>query len=226
MSTIPILLGLVLAVPANSDESVLGAAGLPATDKAILNFFNKRSQPPPGRAAIEQLARALGSNNPAEADDAHAELLGIGPPVVSVLRDVANRVDDSPRFKTGETNLANDRGASGRPPAHRCCPIARLSEIAGRSGGPVGLPARCGQRPGFRGNRLGPRLSQLTGRQGRSSPVGRSQEPKGVYPRCRCASVMQSWRHSLLEGRSAPADRLRPGRPVPGSRGAGRCARC
>jgi len=93
MSTIPILLGLVLAVPANSDESVLGAARLPATDKAILNFFHKRSQPPPGRAAIEQLARALGSNNPAEADDAHAELLSIGPPVVSVLRYVANRVD-------------------------------------------------------------------------------------------------------------------------------------
>ena len=93
MSTIPILLGLVLAVPANSDESVLGAARLPTTDKAILNFFHKRSQPPPGRAAIEQLARALGSNNPAEADDAHAELLSIGPPVVSVLRDVANRVD-------------------------------------------------------------------------------------------------------------------------------------
>ena len=93
MSTIPILLGLVLAVPANSDESVLGAARLPATDKAILNFFQKRSQLPPGRAAIEQLARALGSNNPAEADDAHAELLGIGPAVVSVLREVANRVD-------------------------------------------------------------------------------------------------------------------------------------
>ncbi len=93
MSTIPILLGLVLAVPANGDESVLGAARLPATDKAILNFFHKRSQPPPRRAAIEQLARALGSNNPAEADGAHAELLSIGPPVVSVLREVANRVD-------------------------------------------------------------------------------------------------------------------------------------
>jgi HEAT repeat protein len=102
MATIPILLGLVLAVPANSDESVLAAARLesvlaaarlPATDTAILNFFHKRSQPPPGRDAIEQLARALGSNNPAEADDAHAELLCIGPPVASVLRDVANRVD-------------------------------------------------------------------------------------------------------------------------------------
>jgi hypothetical protein len=93
MSTIPILLGLVLAVPANSDESVLGGSRLPTTDKAILNFFHKRSQPPPGRAAIEQLARGLGSNNPAEADDAQAELLSIGPPVVSVLREVANRVD-------------------------------------------------------------------------------------------------------------------------------------
>ena len=94
MSTIPILLGLVLAVPANSDESVLGAARLPATDKAILNFFHKRSQPPPGRAAIEQLARALGSENATEADDAHGELVSIGAPVVPVLREVANRVDE------------------------------------------------------------------------------------------------------------------------------------
>jgi HEAT repeat protein len=94
MSTIPILLGLVLAVAADSEGSVLAAARLPATDKAILNFFHKRSQPPPGRAAIEQLARALGSNDPAEADDAHAELLSIGPPAVSALRYVANLVDE------------------------------------------------------------------------------------------------------------------------------------
>ncbi len=93
MSAIPILLGLVLAVPANNDESVLGAARLPATEKAILNFFHKRSQPPPARAAIEQLARALGSENGTEADDAQGELVSIGAPVVPVLREVANRVD-------------------------------------------------------------------------------------------------------------------------------------
>ncbi len=93
MSTIPILLGLVLAAPADSDESVLGAARLPTTDKAILNFFHKRSQPPLGRAAIEQLARALGSENETKADDAQGELVSIGAPVVPVLREVANRGD-------------------------------------------------------------------------------------------------------------------------------------
>jgi HEAT repeat protein len=91
MFAIPILLGLVLAVPA--EESALGAARLPATDRAILNFFHKRAQAPPSRAAIEPLARALGSENATEADDAHGELVSIGAPVVPVLREVANRVD-------------------------------------------------------------------------------------------------------------------------------------
>ncbi len=91
MFAIPILLGLVLAAPA--DESALAAARLPATDKAILNFFHKRSQPPPARAAVEQLARALGSEDATEADDAQGELVSIGAPVVPVLREVANRVD-------------------------------------------------------------------------------------------------------------------------------------
>jgi hypothetical protein len=91
MFAIPILLGLVLAAPA--DESTLGAARLPTTDKAILNFFQKRAQPPPGRAVIEQLARGLGSENATEADNAQGELVSIGAPVLPVLREVANRVD-------------------------------------------------------------------------------------------------------------------------------------
>jgi HEAT repeat protein len=91
MFAILALLGLVLAAPA--DESALVAARLPATDEAILNFFRKRSQPPPARAAIEQLARALGSENATEANDAQRELVSIGAPVVPVLREVANRVD-------------------------------------------------------------------------------------------------------------------------------------
>jgi HEAT repeat protein len=91
MFAIPALLGLILA--ASADESALGAARLPATDEAILNFFHKRSQPPPARAAIEQLARALGSENATEADGAHGELVSIGVAVVPVLREVANRVD-------------------------------------------------------------------------------------------------------------------------------------
>jgi hypothetical protein len=80
---IPTLLGLVLAAPV--DESALSAARLPTTDKALLNFFHKRTQPPPGRAVIEQLARALNSQNATAADDAQGELVSIGTPVVPVL---------------------------------------------------------------------------------------------------------------------------------------------
>jgi hypothetical protein len=93
MSAIPILLGLLLAAPAASDEPALEAARLPATDKALLDFFRKRAEPPPGRAAIEQLSRALGSESATEADAAQRELVSIGAPVVPVLREVANRVD-------------------------------------------------------------------------------------------------------------------------------------
>jgi HEAT repeat protein len=93
MSAIPLLLGLVLAAPAGGDESALEAARLPTTDKALLEFFRKRAQPPPARAAIEQLARALNSESATEADAAQGELVRIGAPVVPVLREVANRVD-------------------------------------------------------------------------------------------------------------------------------------
>jgi HEAT repeat protein len=93
MSAIPILLGLLLAAPASSDEPVLEAARLPATDKALFDFFRKRAEPPPGRAAIEQLAHALGSESTTEADAAQRQLVSIGAPVVPVLREVANRVD-------------------------------------------------------------------------------------------------------------------------------------
>jgi HEAT repeat protein len=66
---------------------------LPASDHVLLDFFRKRAQPPPGRAAIEQLARALGSESATGADAAQRELVSIGAPVVPVLREVANRVD-------------------------------------------------------------------------------------------------------------------------------------
>jgi HEAT repeat protein len=93
MSAIPIFLGLVLAASAAGDESALEAARLPTTDKALLDFFHRRAQSPPTRAAIEQLARALNSESAAEADAAQGELVSIGAPVVPVLREVANRVD-------------------------------------------------------------------------------------------------------------------------------------
>src|SRR5262249_8746975 len=93
MFAISILLGLVLAAPAGGDESALGVARLPTTDKALLDFFRKRAQPPPARAAIEQLARPLTSQSAAEADAAQGDLVSSGAPVVPVVREVANRVD-------------------------------------------------------------------------------------------------------------------------------------
>ena len=161
MFAIPILLGLVLAAPA--DESALAAARLPATDKAILNFFHKRSQPPPARAAIEQLARALGSENATEADDAHGELVSIGAPVVPVLREVANRVDAVRASRRAKEVLQLIEGPRGRPPARRGRPIAGRAEIAGDRGGAAGLPALCGQRRGLRGIRLGSRPPSASG---------------------------------------------------------------
>jgi HEAT repeat protein len=110
MSAFPILLGLVLAAPADGEESALEAAGLPATDKALLDFFRKRAQPPPARAAIEQLARALGSANTAEADDAQRELLSIGAPVVPVLREAANRVDAARASRRAKQILQRTEG--------------------------------------------------------------------------------------------------------------------
>jgi HEAT repeat protein len=113
---IPTLLGLVLAAPV--DESALSAARLPTTDKALLNFFHKRTQPPPGRAVIEQLARALNSQNATAADDAQGELVSIGTPVVPVLREVANRVDDVRASRRAKEILQLIEGpGAGRLPA-------------------------------------------------------------------------------------------------------------
>jgi HEAT repeat protein len=111
MSAFPILLGLLLAAPAGGEESALGAARLPATDKALLDFFRKRAQPPPARTTIEQLARTLGSANAAEADAAQGELLCIGAPVVPVLREVANRVDAARASRRAKQILQQIEGA-------------------------------------------------------------------------------------------------------------------
>jgi hypothetical protein len=113
---IPTLLGLVLAAPV--DESALSAARLPTTDKALLNFFQKRTQPPPARAVIQHLARALDSQNATEADDAQGELVSLGVPVVAVLREVANRVDDVRASRRAKEILQQIEGPeAGRLPA-------------------------------------------------------------------------------------------------------------
>ncbi len=116
MFAIPTLLVVVLAAPV--DESALLAARLPTTDTALLNFFHKRTQPPPGRAVIEQLARALDSQNATEADNAQGELVSIGAPVVPALREVANRVDDVRASRRAKEILQLIEGpGAGRLPA-------------------------------------------------------------------------------------------------------------
>jgi HEAT repeat protein len=77
----------------NSEESVLKAARLEATDEALLNFFRKRLQPAPGRDVFEKLAARLSRNDPIEADAAQAELIRLGVAGVPVLREVANQID-------------------------------------------------------------------------------------------------------------------------------------
>jgi HEAT repeats len=110
------LLGLVLAAPV--DESALMAARLSTTDKALLNFFHKRTQPPPGRVVIERLARALDSLNATVADNAQGELVSIGAPVVPVLREIANRVDDVRASRRAKEILQLIEGpGAGRLPA-------------------------------------------------------------------------------------------------------------
>ena len=223
MSTIPILLGLVLAVPANSDESALGAARLPATDKAILNFFHKRSQPPPARAAIEQLARALGSENRDRGRRRPRRACQHRGPRCPRAPRGRQSGRCRPRLPTGKADLATDRGASSRPPARRCCPIAGRAEIAGRRGGPVGLPAR--SRTTTRVfEEFVSALSRLSFRDGKADPalLAALKSPKAFTPRGRGAGVVQSWRPFLLEDRSAPVDRRRPRRPAAGSAGARR----
>ncbi len=204
MFAIPILLGLVLAAPA--DESALGAARLPATDRAILNFFHKRSQPPPSRAAIEELARALGSENATEADDAHGELVSIGAPVVPVLREVANRVDAVRGSPDGQRRSCNsDRGASSRPPARRGRPVAgQRRKVPGTAEAAAGLPALRGtQRRGLRGIRLGSHHCRLPGGPGRpGTPRLRRRVPRGFAARARARGPLRK-AGGHLPGRSS-----------------------
>ena len=220
MFAIPILLGLVLAAPA--DESALAAARLPATDKAILNFFHKRSQPPPARAAIEQLARALGSENATEADDAHGELVSIGAPVVPVLREVANRVDAVRASRRAKEILQLIEG----PRADRL-PVEAARLLAARKS-PGTAEALLGYLP-FADNdavfeEFVSALTAVGFRDGKADPalLAALKGPQGFTPCGRGASAVQGRRQFFLEDRSTPVDRRRPRRPAPGRTGARR----
>jgi hypothetical protein len=65
-----------------SEEPVLRTVRLKTTDQALLDFFRKRTQPPPRRSVIGQLARSLANEDDAEADDAQGELVRPGAPVL------------------------------------------------------------------------------------------------------------------------------------------------
>jgi hypothetical protein len=94
MFLIPTLMAASLVAASSSEESVLTAARLQTTDKALLDFFRKRTPPAPPRDAIEQVAKKLASADAAEADGAQGELTSLGACVAPVVREVANRIDD------------------------------------------------------------------------------------------------------------------------------------
>jgi hypothetical protein len=88
------LLAMSLVAASSSEESLLTAAHLQTSDKALLDFFRKRTPPAPPRDVLEQAAQKLASANAAEADAAQVELNSLGTCVTPVVREVANRIDD------------------------------------------------------------------------------------------------------------------------------------
>ena len=213
----PFLLGLVLAAPA--DESALAAARLAATDKAILDFFHKRSQPPPARAVVEQLAQALDSEDATEADGAHRELVSIGPPVVPVLREVANRVDAVRASRRAKEVLQLIEG----PRADRL-PVEAAQLLAARKA-PGTVEALLGYLP-FADNDAAVEevVSALTAvgfRAGQADPalLAALKGPHALRPAAAARGAVQGRRPFFLEDRPTPVDRRRPRRPATGRTG-------
>src|SRR5262249_6371999 len=97
MSTLSLLLAMSLVAVDSGEESGLTAARLRPTDKSLLDFFRKRSQPAPHRDVLKRLAQTLADPDEAKADHAQGELVCLGACVTPVLREVANRHDEQPR---------------------------------------------------------------------------------------------------------------------------------
>jgi hypothetical protein len=102
------------------EESVLTAARLQSSDKALLDFFRKRTQPAPPRGVFEQLAKSFASADAAEAEATQRELISFEAYAAPVVRVVANRIDDiraATRANPVDQNpnvLTTEISASGR----------------------------------------------------------------------------------------------------------------
>jgi HEAT repeat protein len=80
--------------PAARDELLLRGAGLPGDGAGLLAYLRQRGREVPDPERLAGLLRALGSADPAAARRACAELLGVGPAAVPLLRQAAK--DDAP----------------------------------------------------------------------------------------------------------------------------------
>ena len=198
---------------------------MPATDKAVLDFFRKRAQPPPARIAIEQLARALGSANATEADAAMAELVSIGAPVVPVLREAANRVDAVRAAQRARQVLSMLEG----PKAQRL-PVEAAQLLGARK--PVGAAeALLGYLP-FADNdavfeEFVAALTAVGFRDGKADGalLAALKGPQAFVRAAAARALCKAGGRFLLESRSPPARRCRCRRSAPGGTGAGRCER-
>src|SRR5581483_11132469 len=70
-----------------SDALLLRSVGLPATGPALVEFFRKRTQPPPAAATINVLINQLGDASPAVRQRAAGELAAMGSAALPALRN-------------------------------------------------------------------------------------------------------------------------------------------
>jgi HEAT repeat protein len=79
------------------DERTLHAAGLPTDDAGLLDFFQRRTDPAVPAQRLAALVRDLGDSAADKRDRTAAELIGLGPVALPVLRQAAQDPDDRPR---------------------------------------------------------------------------------------------------------------------------------
>jgi HEAT repeat protein len=99
--TLPLLVAAALVpgslparvAAAGQDEVLLRGAGLPTDGTGLLEYLRRRSQEAPDPERLAGLLRDLGSEDPAAARRACAELLAVGPVAVPLLRQAARDPD-------------------------------------------------------------------------------------------------------------------------------------
>jgi HEAT repeat protein len=79
------------------DEQTLRDAGLPTDDAGLLDFFQRRTQGSVSGERLAALVRDLGDASADRRDRSAAELVGLGPVALPVLRQASQDPDDQPR---------------------------------------------------------------------------------------------------------------------------------